>query len=58
VIGGNNGVAIRKFKQYLHKCFHMKDLGCLGTYWELMLPDHPLGSSSASENTLWTSSLK
>ncbi|XP_016177810.1 uncharacterized protein LOC107620108 [Arachis ipaensis] len=26
---GNNGDAINKFKQYLHKCFHMKDLGRL-----------------------------
>ncbi|XP_020960529.1 uncharacterized protein LOC107647274 [Arachis ipaensis] len=29
VIAGNNGDAINKFKQYLHKCFHMKDLGRL-----------------------------
>ncbi|XP_025632709.1 uncharacterized mitochondrial protein AtMg00810-like [Arachis hypogaea] len=26
---GNNGDAINKFKQYLYKCFHMKDLGRL-----------------------------
>ncbi|XP_026432274.1 uncharacterized protein LOC113329635 [Papaver somniferum] len=34
VIAGNNSIAIRKFQTYLHKCFHMKDLGklkyCLG----------------------------
>jgi len=27
VIAGNNGVVIRKFKQYLQKCFHIKYLG-------------------------------
>lgn len=29
VIGGNNGVAISRFKSYLQTCFHMKDLGHL-----------------------------
>jgi len=29
VIVGNNGATIRKIKQYLHKYFHMKYLGCL-----------------------------
>ncbi|XP_019054705.1 PREDICTED: uncharacterized protein LOC109115299 [Nelumbo nucifera] len=29
IIGGNDTAAIVKFKKYLHRCFHMKDMGPL-----------------------------
>ncbi|KAI4351267.1 hypothetical protein L6164_005643 [Bauhinia variegata] len=30
IMVGNNHAAIKRFKDYLHACFHMKDLGLLG----------------------------
>lgn len=29
IISGNDASAVDTFKEYLHKCFHMKDLGVL-----------------------------
>ncbi|CAM8991331.1 unnamed protein product [Rhodiola kirilowii] len=29
IIAGNNSLSITQFKEYLHSCFHMKDLGIL-----------------------------
>lgn len=33
VIAGNDLSAIQKFKEYLHTCFHMKDLGRLKCFF-------------------------
>ncbi|XP_057745328.1 uncharacterized protein LOC130963209 [Arachis stenosperma] len=54
---GNNGDAINKFKQYLYKCFHMKDLGRLKYFLGVEVAQSSKGIC-ASGNMPWTSSLK
>ncbi|XP_019053228.1 PREDICTED: uncharacterized protein LOC109114670 [Nelumbo nucifera] len=43
IVGGNNTVAIMKFKEYLSRCFHMKDLGPLKYFLGIEVAHGPDG---------------
>nr|KYP47351.1 Copia protein [Cajanus cajan] len=44
VIAGSHREAIAKFKDYLHQCFHMKDLGKLKNFLGVEVAQSPTGN--------------
>jgi hypothetical protein len=43
VFSGNDAIAMQKFKEYLSKCFHMKDLGRLKYFLGIEVARNPKG---------------